>query len=631
MGVGLGATMRRMRRRGVGLLVALGVLGALATAGYVFSTSRTPVTRFRTATVDRGTIVATVSATGALAAVTTVQVGSQVSGQVREVLVDFNSPVRRNQLIARIDPDVFQAKVNAATADVESAQAQVLNQRANVEKVRADVENARAAAVTAEANVERMRADIENARAVIATAQANVTRDSATTGNARVELDRRMDLARRELISKSERDQAQTAFDTAQAQLEATRAQERAGQAALRSSQAQLAAGESQVRAATAQVASAQATFQVAEAQLKAAEATVRQKQAALEQTRLDLVHTEIRAPVDGVVVSRTVEPGQTVAASLQAPTLFTIAQDLTRMQVEAAVDEADVGRLREGMGATFTVDAFPGRTFRGEIGQIRKAALVVQNVVSYTTVITVPNPDRILLPGMTANVRVQADRREDALRVSNAALRFRPPSDGTDPAGGSRGRNAAEDPAGRAPARGSGSGAAADAGGGRGAGGGGGGGSLREMRAALVRDLALTADQQTKVDAILEEARQTFTNARAQGGDETAPGAQRRRVRTEVREKIRAVLTPDQQKRFDAGGAQDGLAGAPTGTPARVYVPGPDGKPQSVTIVVGLSDGTYSEVVSGDIKAGQDVFVGTPSGSPARSSNTTGGPRFRL
>ena len=156
---------------------------------------------------------------------------------------------------------------------------------------------------------------------------------------------------------------------------------------------------------------------------------------------------------MDGVVVSRTVEPGQTVAASLQAPTLFTIAQDLTRMQVEAAVDEADVGRLREGMGATFTVDAFPGRTFRGEIGQIRKAALVVQNVVSYTTVITVPNPDRILLPGMTANVRVQADRREDALRVSNAALRFRPPSDGTDPAGGSRGRNAAEDPAGRAPA----------------------------------------------------------------------------------------------------------------------------------------------------------------------------------
>ena len=189
--------MRWMGRRGLLVLVVVVLLAALATAGYVFSTSRTPATRFRTVTVDRGTIIATVSATGALAAVTTVQVGSQVSGQIREVLVDFNSPVRRNQLIARIDPDVFQAKLNAATADLESAQAQVLNQRANVEKVRADVENSRAAAATAEANVERMRADVENARAVIATAQANVTRDAATTSNARLELDRRMDLPAR--------------------------------------------------------------------------------------------------------------------------------------------------------------------------------------------------------------------------------------------------------------------------------------------------------------------------------------------------------------------------------------------------------------------------------------------------
>src|SRR5262245_12475476 len=492
-----GARMKGMKRRGALLLVGFVVLAALGAGGYLFATSRTPVARFRTAQLDRGTIVASVSATGALNAVTTVQVGSQVSGQVREVLVDFNSPVRRDQLIARIDPDVFQAKVNAARADQESSQAQVLNQRANVEKVRADVENARAAAATADANVERMRADVENARAVIATAQANVTREVATTGNARLELDRRVDLAKRGLIALSERDQAQTTFDTAQAQLEATRAQERAGQAALRSAQAQLAAGESQARASKAQVASAEAQFQVAEAQLKAAEATVRQKQAALEQARLDLVHTEIRAPVDGVVVARSVDPGQTVAASLQAPTLFTIAQDLTRMQVEAAVDEADVGRLREGMPATFTVDAFPGLSFRGEIAQIRKAAQVVQNVVSYTTVITVPNPDRTLLPGMTANVRIQVDRREDALRVSNAALRFRPPSESPEPAGAARPRPGGDTPGARPPA--GGGGAPEGGAGGRG---GAGGGGLREMRATLVRDLALSAEQQTKLDA---------------------------------------------------------------------------------------------------------------------------------
>jgi HlyD family secretion protein len=601
-----------MKRRGVVLLVAAGALAALATAGYVYSTNRKPATRFRTATVDRGTIVATVSATGALAAVTTVQVGSQVSGQVREVFVDFNSPVRRGQLIARIDPELFQAKLNAAGADLDSAQAQVLNQRANVEKVRADVENARAATVTADANVERMRADVENARALIATAQANVARETATAGNAQVERERRVDLARRDLISKSERDQAQTAFDTARAQLEAARAQERAGQAAVRSAQAQLAAGESQARAAKAQVASAQAQLQVAEAQLKAAEATVRQKQAALEQTRLDLVHTEIRAPVDGVVVSRTVDPGQTVAASLQAPTLFTIAQDLTRMQVEAAVDEADVGRLREGMTATFTVDAFPGRTFRGEITQIRKAAQVVQNVVSYTTVITVPNPDRTLLPGMTANVRVQVDRREDALRVPNAALRFRPPTEAGEPGGAPRPRAQAEDGPG-----------------GAGRGGPGAGGGLREMRETLVRDLALDAGQQTKLDAILDEARQALAGLRGQGGDEKAIGAQRRRVRTEVRDKVRSILTPDQQKRFDALVASQDGGTAPGGTAARVYVPGADGKPRAVAIMVGLTDGTYSEVVSGELQAGHDVLVGTPSGTPARAP--TAGPRLRL
>src|SRR5262249_42601888 len=152
------------------------------------------------------------------------------------------------------------------------------------------------------------------------------------------------------------------------------------------------------------------ATLQVAEAQLKAAEAAIRSKQATLDQARLDLEHSEIRAPVNGVVISRAVDVGQTVAASLQAPTLFTIAEDLTRMQVEAAVDEADVGRLREKMPATFTVDAFPAQTFRGEIVQIRKSPQVLQNVVSYTTVIAVSNPDGKLMPGMTANVRIQVD-----------------------------------------------------------------------------------------------------------------------------------------------------------------------------------------------------------------------------
>ncbi|MBI3457282.1 MAG: efflux RND transporter periplasmic adaptor subunit [Candidatus Rokubacteria bacterium] len=596
-----------MRRAGLTALLLL-VAAGLATAGYVVSVNRGQSASYRAGKVDRGAIVSTVSATGNVNAVTTVLVGTQVSGQIKELSVDFNSPVKKNQLIARIDPETFQAKANAARADLENAQAAVLNQRANVEKTRADVENARAATVTAEANVERMRAEIENARALIAAAQATVARESATVSNARRELERRVDLLRRELISQSEKDQAQTTFDTAQAQLEAARSQERAAQAALRSAQAQLAATESQGRAAQAQLASAQATLGVAQAQLRAAEATVQQKQAALDQARVDLEHTEIRAPVNGVVVSRNVDVGQTVAASLQAPTLFTIAEDLTRMQVEAAVDEADVGRLREGMPATFTVDAFPGQTFRGQIVQIRKAPQVVQNVVSYTTVIAVANPDRTLMPGMTANVRIQVERKDDVLRVPNAALRFRPPGE----AGGE------PPPAATPPTPGGSPGSGA---------------SLGSLRETLTRELALSPDQQQRLDAVLGEARQAFTGLRAQGGDDRAREAQRKRIRAETREKIREILTPQQRPKYDAlaaaqegRGAPGGLAGA--GSPARVFVPGPDGKPKAVPIVIGLSDGSHSEVLQGDLQPGQEVLVGQVSSAGPRSG---GAPRLRF
>ncbi len=605
-----------MRRVGLVLLLLL-VAAGLATAAYVLSAGRGQATKYRTARVDRGTIIAAVSATGNVNAVTTVLVGSQVSGQIKEIRVDFNSPVEKGQLIARLDPEIFAARVNAARADVESAQAAVLNQQANVEKVRADVENGRAATVTAEANVERMRADVENARAVITTAQANVARESATVANARRELDRRVDLLRRELVSQSEKDQAQTAFDTAQAQLEAARSQERAGQAALRSTQAQLAAGQSQAKASLAQLTSVQAALRVAEAQLKAAEANVRQKQAALEQARVDLEHTEIRAPVNGVVVSRNVDVGQTVAASLQAPTLFTIAQDLTRMQVEAAVDEADIGRLREGMPATFTVDAFPGRTFRGQIVQIRKAPQVVQNVVTYTTVIAVSNPERILMPGMTANVRIQVDRKDDVLRVPSAALRFRPPGETGGPAGGP----AAPSAAGGSAAVGAGPGAA------------GGGGSLGQVRETLTKELGLTPEQQERLDGILAESRQASAGLRAQGLDDKAREAQRKRIRADTREKIRALLSPAQQKKYDAlVAAQEGAGGAgpggPAGSPARVFVLGADGKPKAVPIVIGVSDGAYAELLQGELHPGQELLTGQTGPAPQRAG---GSPRLRF
>jgi HlyD family secretion protein len=592
-----------MKRSVVMIGLAAVALG-LASAGYVLTANRSQGGRFRTVTVDRGLIAASVSATGNLNAVITVQVGSQVSGQIKDLYVDFNSPVKAGQLVARLDPDPFQAKVNQAQADVENAQATAGNQRANVEKARADVENARAGVATAEANAAKAQADVENVRAAVATAHANVLRDAATASNAKIQLDRNVDLLRKELVAQQDKDTAQTAFDTAQAQLEASRSQERASQATLRSAAAQLSAAESQVNAARTQVASAQAALQVAQAQLNAAEATVRNKQAVLAQAQLDLDHSKIYAPVNGVVISRAVDVGQTVAASLQAPTLFTIAQDLTRMQVEAAVDEADVGRLRERMPATFTVDAFPGRTFRGNITQIRKNPQIVQNVVTYTTIIGVANPELILMPGMTANVRIVVDRRENVVRVPNAALRYRPPGESA----------ATASSAPPAPQEGGTPG--------------GGQGQLRER---LTKELGLSAEQQQRLDTILAASRQAFQGLRAPGTDEAAREAQRRRIRAEIQEKIRAILTPEQRKRYDALAPELGGPGGSAGSPGRVYVLGPDGKLKAVSVVVGLTDGTYSEVLQGELQPGQEVIVGQAPTGPTSGGGAAPTPRLRF
>jgi HlyD family secretion protein len=298
-----------------------------------------------------------VAASGTLNAVTTVQVGTQVSGQIAEIHADFNTQVKKDQVIARIDPQSFELRVNQARADLDAA---------------------RSAVAVAESS--------------LAAQKAEAARVKVNLADAERDLARRKTLVEKNFISPAELDKVRTVY-------EATREQARAV--------------EAQVGVAASQIASAQAA--------------VKQREALLRQAQVDLDRTIIRAPVNGTVILRNVDAGQTVAASLQAPVLFTIAQDLRDMQVEAAIDEADVGRLRVGQDATFTVDAFPRRAFTGQIRQIRKSPVNVQNVISYTVIISAANPEQALLPGMTANVRVVVDKRENVLKVPNAALRFRP------------------------------------------------------------------------------------------------------------------------------------------------------------------------------------------------------------
>jgi HlyD family secretion protein len=331
---------------------------AMASTGYMYWRKKSDVPQYRTATIEKGRLVASVAATGTLQPVISVQVGSQVSGQLKEVLVDFNSLVKKNQLIARIDPESFEYRVRQSQADVDAARAQVATQQANIAAQRA------------------FQSQIE-----------------VSLADARRDFERKEQLAEKKFISTAEVDKARATMN-----------------------------------ALAEQVKSAQAQVEVARANAGSAAAVVKQREAALAQARVDLERTAIRSPVDGIVIKRSVDKGQTVAASLQAPELFIIAENLTDLRVDTSIDESEVGKIELGQKATFTVDAFPGRTFEGQVNQIRKSAQVVSNVVTYLVAISTQNSDLKLLPGMTANVRVVTSVHDDVLKVPNAALRFRPP-----------------------------------------------------------------------------------------------------------------------------------------------------------------------------------------------------------
>ena len=338
-----------------------------------------------TAAIDRGDIEAAITATGNLNAVKTVQVGSQVSGNILALYADFNTKVKAGQLVARIDPAIFQAKVDQARAAVDSAKASVVSARASIAKA---------------------QSDIAGAQANVASQQANMVHAQSAVTDAKTKNDRRVEMVKDGLIAREEAETYQATYDQAVAALDA---------------------GQSAVTAALSAVTSAQAQKDVTQTMLDQAQSQVKQATATLEQAQLDLAHTQILAPVDGTVISRNMDVGQTVAASFQSPTIFQIAQDLTKMQVDTNVDESDVGPIRVGQAANFTVDAYPGVTFPGVVAQIRQAPISVQNVVTYDVVVEVSNADLKLFPGMTANVKIVTGKAERALRLLVAALRFHP------------------------------------------------------------------------------------------------------------------------------------------------------------------------------------------------------------
>ena len=365
--------------------VAAGFALALALGGASWRAHLRNAIAYETVSVERGAIQARITATGNLNAVVDVLVSSQVSGNIKTLYADWNSKVKKGQLVALIDPQIFQAQVDQATAVFRSAHS---------------------ATITAQAQIEKVKADLSAAIASQKNAEAIAAKDFANETNTKAQWERAAILLREQVIAQQDYDIAHANYDA---------------------SHAQVTADQAQIDAAKQNIQSAQASVQVAQSQLATAQAQEHQTQAALQQSQINLDHTRIIAPVDGTVVARRMDVGQTVAATLNPPTIFEIAQDLTKMQVDTNVDESDVGNVALGQKATFIVDSYPDISFHGVVADIRKAPIITQNVVTYDVVITVDNSDLKLFPGMTANVTILAAKLNDTLKVPNSVLRFRP------------------------------------------------------------------------------------------------------------------------------------------------------------------------------------------------------------
>jgi HlyD family secretion protein len=535
------------------LLIGGAAFAVLGFAAYYYWGNQSSTPQYLTAKVERGNLRNTVTATGTLQAVTTVQVGSQASGTLSALNADFNSVVKKGQVIAQLDPSVSKAQVDQARANVQQARASLQQAIASVSGSRAGVSDAQAKALAA-------RSTVQNNQSGVSSAQANLAVLKAQLDDAKAFLKQQEYLMKSGVIAQRDYDLAKTAYKTAEARYNQATAQ--VNQAVL-SEQSSAGSGIAQSQA---QVQQSQAQVQQSQAQVQQAQAQVQQAEAALRLAEVNLAHTTITSPIDGIVVSRDVNVGQTVAASLSAPTLFTIAKDLTQMQVIANIDQADIGLVEQAKSVKFSVDAFPGKEFDGKIQQMRLNPQNVQNVVTYNVVIDVANPEQKLKPGMTANLTITIDERNNVLKVTNAALRFTP----TDASGQRIG------------------------GGGSGTGNGGG---QRRQGASAQADSGNSANG---------SASPSQTGQTAQGGGQA-----------------------NTQAGTQAGAQQNQRNFAPATAPVLegqtriVWVLGQDGKLQSRRIKVGLTDGVSTEVVEGDLQEGELAVTGQTLTSANKAQNS--------
>jgi HlyD family secretion protein len=574
------------------LFIIIGLLAIGLTGTYLYYNRSANGDDYLTGKIERGNIRNTVAATGTLQAVRTVLVGAQVSGIIQKLYVDFNDEVHVGQVIAKLDEIPLQQQLAQQKASLEQQKANLANAEARLLAAKAEVDTQQAGVLSANANLAALKAQRDDAERLLQRQQA---------------------LAESGVIPERDLEASRASFSAAEARYSQAKAQlEQARVSEKNAASAGLAAAEAQVKQARAQVLQSEGGVRLAET---------------------NLGYTTIYSPIDGVVVSRDVNEGQTVASNFSAPTLFTIATDLTDMQVIAAIDQADIGMINQENKVSFTVDAFPGESFQGTINQIRLNAQNVSNVVTYNVVVDIKNPDKKLKPGMTADLTFAIAERNDVLRLPNAALRFRPPdatnekiremlrnASGNESAQAGRKSEAASSPAAESSQAKS-------------------PGSEQQPGAATEeRGRRRQRDQQSGEPG--SEQGQARRRQRDQQSGEGGNDGQGRRRRRDQQPGTSGDSTADA-----SGGRREGgqrMTGfAPTtaimveGQWRVVWVLGPDKTPQPRRIQIGITDGTATEILRGDLKEGDEVIVMRNISADSRQNRQTppgfgGGPGGR-
>ena len=519
---------------------AVGVVGIIVLL-LMSKHEKAEIPDYKTAGVQRGRIMAVVTSTGTVNPLNTVIVGSQVSGNIKELLADYNSTVRKDQVIAYIDDAVYRAQLEQARAQLLLARTQLLEKQKDI--------------LAAQASVDSAAAQLESAQ--------------ASLREQELQYDRIAKLRKTKTVAQSALDEIVAKRDNARGAVEVARAA----------------------------VQSAGAQLQRVQAQEKGARALIDERQAALTLAEVRLNYCTIRSPIDGTVIQRVVDVGQTVAASLQSPVLFTIAEDLKHMQLEVDVSEADIGQVEALQEVEFTVDAYLDKKFRAKVRQVRYSPTNIQNVVTYKVIADVNNDDGLLRPGMTANVTIIVAQKDGILKVPNAALRFRPP------------------------------------------------GQIREAKPAppsikerpiyvnTVKKLELDEHQAGEFETMIEAAGEKLKTMLQEAESDEGKRLAMRSFYTQIYTRLSTILTPAQRIKLQALVQELRAArrAKNIGRPAQVYVVGQDGFPRLVKIRIGISNDTESEVMDGLLKDGERVIVGFSSLSGVSDSGESTNPLMRI